>query len=59
MPEMAHVTERRQRVTHVVCEDGDRALSIARESAARHRELKASSSVEPDPTWSFRRGYGG
>ena len=57
--EMAHIAEHRRRVTHFVCEDGDKAVLIARGWAARHRDLKVRLRVEADPTWSFRRAHGG
>ncbi|HKF86066.1 MAG TPA: hypothetical protein VKB30_09800 [Candidatus Limnocylindrales bacterium] len=57
--EAAHVTDRRRRVTHYVTAEGERALAAAREWASRHREWGAKASVEPDPTWSFRKSYGG
>jgi hypothetical protein len=55
----AHVTDRRRRVIHFACEDGQRSLELATFWADRHRDLNAKVRVEPDPTWAFRRTYGG
>ena len=57
--EAAHVTDRRRRVTHFVCEDGERALEVARAWAARYPQWGTAASVESDPGWAFRRSYGG
>jgi hypothetical protein len=57
--EAAHVTDRRRRVTHYVTADGERAVAAARDWASRHREWGAKVSLEPDPTWAFRKSYGG
>lgn len=56
--EVAHVTDRRRRVTHFVCEDGARPLAIAREWAGQHKAWGASAKLEYDPRWEFRRSYG-
>ena len=55
----AHVTDRRRRVIHFACEDGQRSLELAAFWADRHRDFNAKARVEPDPTWAFRRTYGG
>ena len=57
--EAAHITDRRRRVTHFVCEDGDRALEIAQAWAARYPQWGTKATVESDPGWAFRRSYGG
>ncbi len=57
--EAAHVTDRRRRVTHFVCEDGERALQVARDWTALHASWGTTASVESDPAWTFRRAYGG
>jgi hypothetical protein len=57
--EAAHITDRRRRVTHFVCEDGDRALEIARHWTARYPQWGTNATVEADPGWAFRRSYGG
>ena len=57
--EAAHITDRRRRVTHFVCEDGDRALEVARAWAARYPQWGTKATVESDPGWEFRRSYGG
>jgi hypothetical protein len=55
--EVAHVTDRRRRVTHFVCEDGDRALAIARAWARHFRAWGAEAKFETDPHWQFRRQF--
>jgi hypothetical protein len=57
--EAAHITDRRRRITHYVCEDGERALAIAREWAARYPQWGTKATLEADPGWAFRRSYGG
>ena len=55
--EAAHLTDRRRRVTHFVCEDGAQALGVAREWAGAHKTWGTSAEVEYDPRWEFRRAY--
>ena len=55
----AYTTDRRRRTIHFACEDGPRALEIAALWADDHRDLDPKAAVEPDPTWTFRRTYGG
>jgi hypothetical protein len=57
--EAAHITDRRRRVTHFVCEDADRALAIAQAWASRYSQWGSKATVESDPGWAFRRSYGG
>ncbi len=57
--EAAHITDRRRRITHYVCEDGERALAIATEWAARYPQWGTKATLESDPGWAFRRTYGG
>jgi hypothetical protein len=57
--EAAHITDRRRRVTHFVCEDADRALAIAQAWAGRYRKWDTKAMVEADSGWAFRRSYGG
>jgi hypothetical protein len=56
--EAAHVTDRKRRLTHFVCEDGDPALEAARDWADRHRQWGTKATLRPDPHWEFRRSYG-
>ena len=58
-PHAAHITDRRRRITHYVCEDGERALAIATEWAARYPQWGTKATLESDPGWAFRRTYGG
>ena len=57
--EAAHITDRRRRVTHFVTAEGERARSVAQEWAGRHGEWGPKVTLQPDPTWSFRKSYGG
>jgi hypothetical protein len=57
--EAAHITDRRRRVTHFVCEDGDGALAAAREWASGHAAWGATATLEADHAWAFRHAYGG
>ena len=57
--EAAHITDHRRRVTHFVTADGERARAVAQEWASRHGEWGPRVSLEADPTWSFRKSYGG
>ena len=57
--EAAHITDRRRRVTHFVCEDADRALAIAQAWASRYSRWGSKAMVKADPGWEFRRSYGG
>jgi hypothetical protein len=57
--EAAHITDRRRRVTHFVTAEGERARGIAEEWAGRYGQWGPSVTLEPDPTWSFRKAYGG
>jgi hypothetical protein len=54
----AYITDRRRRTIHFACEDGRRALEVAKAWADQHRDLNPKVKVEPDPNWSFRREYG-
>ena len=45
------------RTVHFVCEDPDRAATIAREWAALYPELGPKIVVELDPGWRFRNSY--
>jgi hypothetical protein len=56
--EAAHVTDRKRRVTHFVCEDGDPALAAARAWADRYGRWGARATLRKDPHWEFRRTYG-
>jgi hypothetical protein len=57
--EAARVTDRRRRIAHYVTADGDRALAAAQAWADDHRAWGARATLDADPTWSFRRSYGG
>ncbi len=55
----AYITDRRRRTIHFACEDGPLALEIATQWADQHGDLNPKATVAPDPTWTFRRAYGG
>ena len=54
---VAFVTDTNGRTVHFVCEDPDRASTIAREWAALYPELGPKIVVESDPGWRFRNSY--
>jgi hypothetical protein len=55
---IGHVTERRRRLIHFMCEDADRASATARAWADTYRHFGPHVNVTADPRWEFRRDLG-